>query len=153
MPKSAGLLPYRMRRDGVEVFLVHPGGPFWAACDDGTWSICKGEFSADEDPMDAARREFLEETGLSIEGNFRPLQPIRQRGGKVVYAWSVPCEKLDAAAITSNTFSMEWPPKSGRKQQFPEIDRAAWFPIAEARRKILKGQLSLLDQLQNQLSD
>jgi predicted NUDIX family NTP pyrophosphohydrolase len=150
MPKSAGLLPYRNNRGHLEVFLVHPGGPVWASRDEGAWSVCKGEFVEGEDPFEAARREFREETGLTIEGDFRPLDPIRQKGGKVVYAWAVRCD-LDASTIKSNTFSMEWPPKSGRAQEFPEIDRAAWFPIAEARQKILKSQIPLLDQLQNQL--
>jgi predicted NUDIX family NTP pyrophosphohydrolase len=151
MPKSAGLLPYRMNRGDLEVFLVHPGGPFWASRDDGAWSIPKGEFADGEDPLEAAKREFFEETGLPVMGIFRPLDPIRQRGGKIVYAWSVLCEELNAAAITSNTFSLEWPAKSGRTQEFPEIDRAAWFPIETARSKILKSQLGLLDQLQDEV--
>jgi len=148
MPKkSAGLLLYRKVRGSVEVFLVHPGGPFWANKDDGAWSIPKGEFDEGEEPLDAAKREFREETGLVAEGEFQPLKPVRQRSGKIVYAWAVHLD-LNAAAVTSNTFSMEWPRGSGRMQEFPEIDRADWFNIDLARRKILKGQLGLLDQLE-----
>jgi len=148
MPKkSAGLLLYRNVRGSMEVFLVHPGGPFWAKKDDGAWSIPKGEFDEGEEPLDAAKREFREETGLVAEGEFQPLKPVRQRSGKIVYAWAVHLD-LNAAAVTSNTFSMEWPRGSGRMQEFPEIDRADWFNIDLARRKILKGQLGLLDQLE-----
>ena len=138
---------YRKVRGSVEVFLVHPGGPFWANKDDGAWSIPKGEFDEGEEPLDAAKREFREETGLVAEGEFQPLKPVRQRSGKLVYAWAVHLD-LNAAAVTSNTFSMEWPRGSGRMQEFPEIDRADWFNIDLARRKILKGQLGLLDQLE-----
>ena len=148
MPKkSAGLLFYRKVRGSMEVFLVHPGGPFWAKKDDGAWSIPKGEFDEGEEPLDAAKREFREETGLVAEGEFQPLKPVRQRSGKIVYAWAVHLD-LNAAAVTSNTFSMEWPRGSGRLQEFPDIDRADWFNINLARRKILKGQLGLLDQLE-----
>jgi len=138
---------YRKVRGSVEVFLVHPGGPFWAKKDDGAWSIPKGEFDEGEEPLDAAKREFREETGLVAEGEFQPLKPVRQRSGKLVYAWAVHLDS-NAAAVTSNTFSMEWPRGSGRMQEFPEIDRADWFNIDLARRKILKGQLGLLDQLE-----
>jgi len=152
MPKkSAGLLLYRKVRGSVEVFLVHPGGPFWAKKDDGAWSIPKGEFDEGEEPLDAAKREFREETGLVAEGEFQPLKPARQRSGKIVYAWAVHLD-LNAAAVTSNTFSMEWPRGSGRMQEFPEIDRADWFNIDLARRKILKGQLGLLDQLEQAMA-
>ena len=148
MPKkSAGLLFYRKVRGSMEVFLVHPGGPFWAKKDDGAWSIPKGEFDEGEEPLDAAKREFREETGLVAEGEFQPLKPVRQRSEKIVYPWAVHHD-LDAAAVKSNTFSMEWPRGSGRMQEFPEIDRADWFQIDLARRKILKGQLGLLDQLE-----
>jgi len=148
MPKkSAGLLLYRKVCGFMEVFLVHPGGPFWANKDDGAWSIPKGEFDEGEEPLDAAKREFREETGLVAEGEFQPLKPVRQRSGKIVYSWAVNFD-LDAAAVKSNPFSMEWPPGSGRMQEFPEIDRADWFKIELARRKILKGQLGLLDQLE-----
>jgi len=148
MPKkSAGLLLYRKVCGSMEVFLVHPGGPFWANKDDGAWSIPKGEFDEGEEPLEAAKREFREETGLVAEGEFQPLKPVRQRSGKIVYSWAVNFD-LDAAAVKSNPFSMEWPPGSGRMQEFPEIDRADWFKIELARRKILKGQLGLLDQLE-----
>jgi predicted NUDIX family NTP pyrophosphohydrolase len=152
MPKkSAGLLLYRKRHDSLDVFLVHPGGPFWANKDDGAWSIPKGEFDAGEDPLDAAKREFREETGLVLEGECRPLKPIRQRGGKIVYAWAMHSE-LEPTAINSNTFSMEWPLGSGTMRTFPEVDRAAWFKIELARLKILKSQLNLLDQLEQTLA-
>jgi len=148
MPKkSAGLLLYRKVCGSMEVFLVHPGGPFWANKDDGAWSIPKGEFDEGEEPLEAAKREFREETGLVAEGEFQPLKPVRQRSGKIVYSWAVNFD-LDAAAVKSNPFSMEWPRGSGRMQEFPEIDRADWFKIELARRKILKGQLGLLDQLE-----
>lgn len=143
--KSAGLLLFR-RRESLEVFLAHMGGPFWQHKDDAAWTIPKGEFD-EELPFDAARREFREETGLSPEGNFLELTPVIQPGGKTVFAWALEWDR-DATNITSNTFSMEWPKGSGVIQDFPEVDRAAWFPIAEARQKILKGQLPLLDQLE-----
>jgi len=152
MPKkSAGLLFYRKVRGSMEVFLVHPGGPFWAKKDDGAWSIPKGEFDEGEEPLDAAKREFREETGLTAHGEFQPLKPVRQSSGKIVYSWAVHFD-LDAAAVKSNTFSMEWPRGSGRMQEFPEIDRAGWFKIDLARRKILKGQLGLLDQLEQMVA-
>ena len=144
--KSAGLLMYRVIHGSVEVFLVHPGGPFWAKKDEGSWSIPKGEFSGDENPLEAAKREVEEETGYVIEGEFKPLDPVRQPSGKIVYAWAVRSD-VDAAAIESNAFSVEWPPKSGKVKEFPEVDRAEWFSIDIARRKILKGQVLFLDQL------
>lgn len=143
---SAGLLLYRWRDGALEVFLVHPGGPFWARKDDSAWSIPKGEFAPGEDPLVAARREFAEETGLAVDGEVRALAPIRQAGGKVVHAFALEGE-LDADAIRSNSFTIEWPPRSGRLREFPEVDRAGWFALAEARRKILKSQLGLLEQL------
>ena len=147
MPRqSAGLLLFRRRPIGVEVLLTHPGGPFWARKDDGAWSIPKGEFPDGEDPLAAARREFREETGIETAGEFLPLAPIRQSGGKLVLAWALESD-FDPAQLKSNTFSMEWPPKSGRQQQFPEVDRAAWFDLEMARQKILKSQQPLLDQL------
>lgn len=147
MPKkSAGLLLYRNAADCVEVFLVHPGGPFWAKKDDGAWSIPKGEFAEDDETLNAARRELLEETGFTIDGTFEPLTPVKQPGGKVVYAWAVEAN-VDASATRSNTFSLEWPPHSGKSREFPEVDRAAWFDLTHARRKILKGQVPLLDEL------
>jgi predicted NUDIX family NTP pyrophosphohydrolase len=142
---SAGLLLYRFR-DRLEVFLVHPGGPFWAKKDAGAWSIPKGEIGEGEDPLQAAIRELGEETGFSVSGDFHPLRPIRQAGGKVVHAWAIQAD-CDPAALRSNTFSMMWPPKSGRMQEFPEVDRAAWFTIAEARERILAAQAAFLDEL------
>ena len=147
---SAGLLLYRRRGGALEVFLVHPGGPFWARKDDGAWSIPKGEFGADEDPLDAARREFEEETGFRAEAAGVPLTPQRQAGGKTVHAWAAEGD-CDPAAIRSNTFVIEWPPRSGRMQAFPEVDRAAWFDLATARLKINRGQAPFLDELQRRL--
>ncbi len=149
---SAGLLMYRRREGRLEVFLVHPGGPFWAKRDVGAWSIPKGEFGGDEDPLAAARREFTEETSFTVEGDFAPLSPITQAGGKVVHAWAVEGD-LDPEAIKSNTFTLEWPPKSGKEQEFPEIDRAGWFGIDEAKEKINKAQVGLLEELEKMLSD
>jgi len=151
MPKkSAGLLLYREASGRLEVLLLHPGGPFWAKKDGGSWSIPKGEFADDEDPLQAARREFEEETGFQARGDAIPLEPLRQPGGKVVHAWAMR-KDLDPSGFKSNTFTMEWPPKSGRKQEFPEADRAAWFPVGQARVKILKGQAGFLDQLEELL--
>lgn len=148
MPKqSAGLLLFRESRGRIEVLLVHPGGPFWARKDAGAWSIPKGEFDADEEPLAAARREFEEETGQAVTGEFVALQPVRQRSGKIVHAWAVRAD-LDPARLRSNTFTMEWPPKSGQLREFPEVDRAAWFTLDEAREKIQPGQRPLLDQLE-----
>ena len=143
---SAGILLYRKTSNGLEVFLVHPGGPFWAKKDAGAWSIPKGEFAEDEDPLTAAKREFAEETGFALDGEFMELDPVKQRAGKIVHAWAHEGD-VDAADITSNTFTMEWPPKSGRMAEFPEVDRAEWFPIDLAREKLTTGQLPLLDQL------
>jgi predicted NUDIX family NTP pyrophosphohydrolase len=143
---SAGLLLYRIRNGEVQVFLVHPGGPFWTRKDQGSWSIPKGEVEKGEDPLDAARREFREETGFTAEGPFHPLTPRRQNSGKTVQAWAVEGD-CDPAAISSVTFSMEWPPRSGRQKEFPEVDRAGWFPMDEARRRILPGQAGFLDEL------
>ena len=144
--QSAGLLVFRDSPTGIEVLLVHPGGPIWARRDLGAWSIPKGEFSAGEDPLATARRELEEETGLQLEGGFIPLEPVKQKGGKTVHAWAVPGD-FDPATLRSNEFSMEWPPKSGRQQRFPEVDRAEWFGIDQAKRKILEGQVGLLEQL------
>jgi predicted NUDIX family NTP pyrophosphohydrolase len=135
----------------MEVFLVHPGGPFWAKKDQGAWSIPKGEFEAGEDALATARREFEEETGQAIEGKFIALTPCRQRSGKIVHAWAVEAD-LDADAIRSNTFEIEWPPRSGRKQAFPEVDRAAWFDLDEARARMLPGQVPMLDELAAKLA-
>ena len=145
--RSAGLLLHRKRKGAVEVFLVHPGGPFWAKKDEGAWSIPKGEIDEGEDALAAAIREFAEETGATLAGEFRALPPIRQAGGKTVLAWAVTGD-LDAAAIRSNEFEMEWPPKSGERRRFPEIDRAQWFALDEARRKINKAQRALIDAIE-----
>ena len=147
MPKnSAGLLMYRFRDGALEVFLVHPGGPFWARKDFGVWSIPKGEFNPDEDPLEAARREFQEETGFVADGSFTPLTPVKQGSGKIVTAWAFEGD-CDETRIKSNTFSIEWPPSSGRQQEFPEVDKAAWLGIEAAKEKILKGQALLIDEL------
>jgi len=147
---SAGLLVYRLGAEGYEVFLVHPGGPFWRTRDVGAWSIPKGEVTAGEDPLAAARRELAEETGFAAAPPWLPLKAVRQLGGKTVMAWAAAGD-FDAAAIASNTFAMEWPPRSGRMQSFPEVDRAAWFSLTEARRKILAGQVPLVEQLEKLL--
>ena len=144
--KSAGLLLFRRTPAGIEVLLVHPGGPLWAKKDEGAWSIPKGEIDADEAPLAAARREFEEELGSPVSGEFIALAPIRQASGKVVHAWAVEAD-FDPATFTSGMFSMEWPPRSGQQQEFPEVDRAEWFSIDNARRKINKAQIELLDQL------
>ncbi len=148
MPKkiSAGILLYRRRGGALEVFLVHPGGPFWAKKDLGAWSVPKGELAEGEDPLAAAKREFTEETGFPIGGELRPLQPLRQPSGKTVVVWSVEGD-CDPAELRSNTFEMEWPPKSGQRQAFPEVDRGAWFPLDEALKRILAGQAAFLDEL------
>jgi len=153
LPKrSAGLLIYKKQRGNLEVFLVHPGGPFWARKDLGSWSIPKGEYSPEEDPLAAARREFREETGLDAGGSFQELTEIRQKGGKYVKAWAVEGD-YDPAAVKSNTFSLEWPPNSGKQVEFPEIDRAGWFPLETAREKILASQQPLLDELEKLLGE
>jgi predicted NUDIX family NTP pyrophosphohydrolase len=146
---TAGLLLYR-RHGGLEVLLVHPGGPFWAKKDEGAWSLPKGEFAEEEEPLQAAKREFTEETGFSVDGEFLPLEPLKQRGGKIIYAWAIEAD-CDAAQARSNLFALEWPPKSGRIQNFPEVDRAQWFSIAEARRRLNAGQIGFIDQLTSSL--
>lgn len=143
--QSAGILLYR-KRTGTEVFLIHPGGPFFAKKDLGSWSVPKGEYS-EEDPLTAAKREFREETGFDISGNFVPLLPIKQKGGKVVVAWAVEGD-IDAEAVVSNTFEIIWPPHSGKIQTFPEVDKAGWFSMDLAREKINQAQISFLDQLE-----
>lgn len=150
MKKSAGILAYREHKNRLEVFLVHPGGPFWKNKDHGAWSIPKGEFDVDEDPLAAARREFEEETGIACKGDGMALEPIRQKGGKIVMAWAIE-QDFDSTQIKSNLFSMEWPPRSGRMQEFPEIDRGEWFATNEARKKINPLQAGLIDQLENLL--
>ena len=149
MPKrSAGLVLFRQREgDEIEVLLVHPGGPFWAKKDLGAWSIPKGEHADDEDPLAAARREFAEELGQAPpDGEPVPLGEVRQKGGKRVVAWALEGD-LDPATVASNAFEIEWPPRSGRLQEFPEVDRAEWFSLEEARRRILQGQIPLLEVL------
>lgn len=147
---SAGILLYRIREGTLEVFLVHPGGPFWKKKDLGAWSIPKGEFEDGLDPLSVARGEFHEETGSEIKGDFAALKPLRQPSGKTVYAWAVRGD-IDPASIHSNTFAMEWPPHSGKQHEFPEVDRGGWFTIGTAREKLLTGQRGFLDQLQDYL--
>ena len=150
--KSAGLLLYRVRDGEPEVLLGHMGGPFWARKDERAWSIPKGEYGDDEDALAAARREFAEETGSPPpEGEVLALGEVRQSGGKRVVAWALAGD-LDPATVRSNTFVMEWPPRSGRQQEFPEIDRAEWFGLGTARSKVVKGQVPLLDALAQKLS-
>lgn len=149
--RSAGILLYRFRAGAPEVLLVHPGGPFWRRKDDGAWSIPKGEAAPGEDLLARARAELAEETGAAVDGDFRALAPCRQAGGKTVHAFAVAGD-FDPAALVSNAFEIEWPPRSGRRQSFPEIDRAGWFSLAAAREKILAGQKSLLDQLEAMLA-
>ncbi len=147
---SAGILLYRVRDQTVEVFLVHPGGPYWARKDDGAWSIPKGEATEGADLLATAYAEFHEETGSPLEGEPAPLTPLKQPGGKLVHAWAVRGD-IDAASIHSNTFEIEWPPRSGKRREFPEVDRAGWFELAAARQKLLSGQRGFLDQLQDHL--
>ena len=147
MPKrSAGILVYRRRKGGLELLLVHPGGPFWAKKDLGAWSIPKGEYAQGEDALPVARRELEEETGMRGEGDALPLGELIQPGRKIVTAFALEGD-FDPAALRSNTFELEWPPRSGRRRSFPEIDRAQWFAPAEARRKILPGQAEFIDRL------
>lgn len=142
---SAGILMFRRRGRGLEVFLVHPGGPFWQNKDVGAWSIPKGEYVNGEDELATAKREFEEETGVRPEGEFIPLGRVAQPSGKVVTAWALEGDCL--TTIRSNTFSMEWPPKSGQRREFPEVDRANWFPLREARVRLHKGQVEFLERL------
>jgi predicted NUDIX family NTP pyrophosphohydrolase len=144
---SAGLLIYRRRGEDIEVLLVHPGGPFWAKKDDGAWSIPKGEYEEGEEPFEAAKREFVEETGFQPHEPFTTLTPLTQPGGKRISAWAFPGD-YDPATIRSNVFSMEWPPNSGRMAEFPEVDRAAWFDFKTAARRIVKGQAGFLEELE-----
>jgi len=148
--KSAGILVYRRSRRGIEVLLGHSGGPFWTHKDDGAWSILKGEFE-DEEPLAAAKREFEEETGFAVDGEFIALAPVRQKSGKTNYFFALE-KDLDPALAHSNFFSMEWPPGSGKTGEFPEIDRIAWFALDAARRKIQSGQRPALDELERRVS-
>ena len=147
MPKkSAGILLYRIKNQLLELFLVHPGGPLHVKRDEGAWSVPKGEFTDDEDPLTAAKREFAEETGAAVEGNFIELSPVKQKSGKIVYAWAVEGD-LDERQLVSNLFTMQWPPRSGRYQSFPEIDRGEWFSVQTARQKIIPAQAAFIDEL------
>jgi len=147
MKQSAGILVYRKKGAGVEVFIVHPGGPFWAKKDKGAWSIPKGEFTGDEDMQVAARREFGEETGQAApEGEHLDLGFVKNKSGKVIYAWAVEGD-ADAAALQSNTFEMEWPPKSGQQQSFQEVDKAGWFAPEKAMEKLNPAQAPLVERL------
>lgn len=145
--RSAGILIHKREGGGLRVLLVHPGGPFWSRRDDGAWSIPKGEHGDDEEPEIAARREFLEETGVEATGALHPLGACRQRGGKIVTAFALAGD-FDASSLRSNVFDLEWPPRSGRIQSFPEVDRAEWFDLPAARRKIVPGQRPFLDRLE-----
>ena len=144
--KSAGILLYRIKNKMLEVLLVHPGGPFWIKKDAGAWTIPKGELNVDEEPFDAAIREMKEETGIILKGNFIELTPVKQKGGKLVYAWAKE-QDVDLSDIKSNEFEMEWPPKSGKKKIFPEIDKADWFDLKTAKEKMNAGQLPLIEEL------
>lgn len=146
--KSAGILVYRKTDQNYKVFLVHPGGPFWAKKDLNSWSIPKGEFEEDENPLIAAKREFKEETSFNISGDFVELETVKQPSGKIIYPWAIE-GNLDASKIKSNNFELEWPPKSGKMKEFPEIDKAEWFSFEIAKHKILKGQIPILEQLAN----
>ena len=149
--KSAGILLYRINNNLLEILLVHPGGPFWAKKDLGSWSIPKGEFADDEIPLEAAKREFKEETGIDVSGEFIELTPIRQHSGKIVHGFAIKGD-IDPKSIKSNTFEMEWPPKSGQKQAFLEIDRGEWFNLGNGKIKINKFQAALLDELAKKLN-
>ncbi|MGA7317690.1 MAG: NUDIX domain-containing protein [Silvibacterium sp.] len=152
MPKqSAGLLMYRLRDRRIEIFLVHPGGPFWAKNDLGAWSIPKGEYAEGENPLDGARREFTEETGFAAKGNFVDLGTVKQAGGKIVSVWAVEGD-CDPAKLRSNMCLIEWPRRSGRKIEIPEVDRGAWFNVEEARERILKSQEPIVDLLLERLN-
>jgi predicted NUDIX family NTP pyrophosphohydrolase len=149
MRTSAGILLFR-RKEGLEVFLVHPGGPYWRGKEEGAWSVPKGEFTDKEDPLQAAKREFKEETGQPVDGNFIPLKPIQQKAGKMVYTWAVEGD-IDADRIESNTFRQEYPYKSGKWITVPEVDKAGWFVLDEARKLMNPAQAALLDDLVQKL--
>ena len=150
MRKSAGILLYRKTNKSLEVFLIHPGEPFWKGKESGAWSIPKGEFTDNENPLSAAMREFEEETGKKVDGNFIELNTIQQKGGKHVYTWALEGD-LDADKIVSNTFTQEWPYKSGKLQTFPEVDKAGWFGLEEAKEKINPAQSALINDLVEKL--
>jgi len=145
--KSAGILLYKFRNNGVEIFLVHPGGPYWKNKDLSSWSIPKGEFTEEEQPLDAAIREFNEETGIKLSGDFIELTPIKQKGGKLVYAWANKSDIERTTFSCKSQVNIEWPPKSGKIQSFPEVDKFEWFGLDEAKQKINSSQATLLDEL------
>jgi predicted NUDIX family NTP pyrophosphohydrolase len=148
MPKqSAGILLFRRTKEYPEVFLVHPGGPFWMKKDNGAWSVPKGELAGEEEPLAAAIREFKEETGLSVSGDFIALTPVKQKGGKIVHVFALEYD-MDISALASNTFPLEWPPRSGKIQQFPEIDRYDWFDLGTAKEKLNEAQCMALEELE-----
>ena len=149
--QTAGILVYRRRKGAIEVFLAHPGGPFWAKKDLAAWSIPKGEFLDPETPLEAAKREFTEEIGQSVEGEFIALTPRKPPGGKTTYVFAVEGD-VDATKVVSNLFEMEWPPRSGKMQSFPEVDRAAWFSLEEARERLHKHQVPILEELIERLA-
>jgi predicted NUDIX family NTP pyrophosphohydrolase len=153
--QAAGLLMYRQRQGSTEVFLIHPGGPFWKNKDLAAWSLPKGEYPPQEDPLSAAKREFQEETGFPVrvesETGFIPLTPVKQPGGTLVHAWAFEGD-ADPAAIKSNTFEQEWPPRSGKRQRFPEVDKAAWFSLEDALSRVHKGQVPLIQELKEILT-
>lgn len=151
MPRtSAGIALYRRVPDGIELFLAHPGGPFWRNKDDGAWTFPKGEYTGDEDPLVAARREFREEIGLDLDGDFIDLGTVKQAGGKMVRVFAIEGD-CDPAAIHSNTFRQIWPPRSGQYVEFPEVDRAAWFSPSAARTKLINAQTEFVDRLCDRL--
>lgn len=151
MRKSAGILIFKKRAHELYFFLVHPGGPFWKNKDEGAWSISKGEYEEGEDPLKAAQREFKEETGIEVKGNFIELQPVKQKSGKTVFTWATEMD-IDPSRLISNTFPLEWPPKSGKFIEVPEVDKGGWFTLEEARRKINPGQMPILEELYQKLN-
>ncbi|MGD0231095.1 MAG: NUDIX domain-containing protein [Syntrophorhabdales bacterium] len=150
--QSAGLLMYRCRKGSAEVLLVHPGGPYWSGKDSNAWTIPKGEIEKGEDALTAARREFEEETGFRPDGDFRPLNPVRLRSRKTVYAWAFEGD-CDPHAVKSMTFTMEWPPHSGKEQEFPEVDKAEWFNLEAAKEKIQSGQMGFIEEFARIISE
>ncbi len=152
MKQSAGILLYKKTDDGLRFFLVHPGGPFWKNKDLGAWSIPKGEFADDENPLDAAVREFEEETGTKLAGGFSHLNPIKMKSGKTINAWAIEGD-INADGINSNTFDIEWPPKSGKQLTIPEVDKGGWFTVTEAVKKINPAQADLIHQVANRQSE
>ncbi len=149
--QSAGLLLYRFKDDKIEVLLVHPGGPFWKNKDAGAWSVPKGEFTDEEEALTAAKREVKEELGKSFTGKFIALEPVRMKTGKIIYAWGLQAE-FDVTKLKSNTFEMEWPPRSGKKLLVPEVDKAEWLSLSAAKEKINPAQVSFIDQLGNKIN-